>query len=191
MSLCIREALSSGSDNGDTFFTIGHSTRPLDVFITLLREVNVRLVVDVRTVPRSRTNPQYNGDALSPALAAFQIGYEHLTTLGGLRGKRRDVSQSINGFWQNESFYNYADYAMSESFRAGLTRLRELGHTHTCAIMCAEALWWRCHRRIISDYLLTANAGVFHMLASGQIVAAQMTRAAKLDSSGSLTYPTM
>jgi uncharacterized protein (DUF488 family) len=190
-SPCIREALSSGSGNGGTFFTIGHSTRPLDAFIALLREANVRLIVDVRTVPRSRANPQYNGDVLSPALAAFQIGYEHLATLGGLRGKQRAMPQSVNGFWQNERFHNYADYAMSESFRAGLTRLRKLGLTRTCAIMCAEALWWRCHRRIISDYLLAANERVFHILASGQIMPAQMTRAAKLDSSGSLTYPTM
>jgi len=190
-SPCIKEALSSGSDNGRTFFTIGHSTRPLDAFIGLLREANVQLIVDVRAVPRSRANPQYNGDTLSPALAAFQIGYEHLAILGGLRGKQRAVSQSVNEFWQNESFHNYADYAMSESFCAGLTSLRKLGHTRTCAIMCAEALWWRCHRRIISDYLLAANERVFHILASGQIMPAQMTKAAKPDSSGTLTYPAM
>ena len=138
-----------------------------------------------------RANPQYNGDALSSALAVFQIGYEHLATLGGLRGKQRAVARSVNRFWQNESFHNYADYAMSESFRAGLTRLQKLGHTRTCAFMCAEALWWRCHRRIISDYLLAANESVLHILASGQIMPAQMTKAAKADSSGTLTYSAM
>jgi len=155
----------------------------------LLREAAIRLVVDVRTVPRSRTNPQYNIDVLPPELAASQIGYEHIAALGGRRGKARNVSPSVNAFWQNESFHNYADYAMSESFREGLARLRELGQARPCAIMCAEAVWWRCHRRIIADYLLAADETVLHILGPGQIVPAHLTIGAKVDSSGMLSYP--
>ena len=172
-----------------SFFTIGHSTRPRDDFIALLREADVRVVADVRTIPRSRTNPQYNADELGPALAAHHIGYEHIAALGGLRGRQRDVPPTLNAFWQNDSFHNYADYAMSDGFRTGLARLRELGRQHSCAIMCAEAVWWRCHRRIIADYLLAANERVLHILAPGNISPAHMTGGVRVGSSGTLTYP--
>ena len=109
------------------FYTIGHSTRSIEEFVGLLQTVGVRLLVDVRTVPRSRRNPQFNREALPAALADFKIGYEHLAALGGLRGHKRDVSPAVNGFWQNPSFHNYADYAMTEEFRTGLVRLRYLG----------------------------------------------------------------
>src|SRR6187551_1078627 len=102
------------------FYTIGHSTRSIDEFVELLRAAGVRLVADVRTVPRSRTNPQYNRDTLPGTLADFQIGYEHIAALGGLRGHKRGAPESVNMFWQNASFRNYADYALSESFRDGL-----------------------------------------------------------------------
>jgi Protein of unknown function, DUF488 len=125
------------------FYTIGHSTRPIDGFIEPLRQAGVQLVVDVRTVPRSRTNPQYNHDALPETLSGFQIGYVHMPALGGLRGKNRDVPSTMNAYWVNQSFHNYADYAMSREFGSGLAKLRELGHAKRCAIMCAEALWWR------------------------------------------------
>jgi uncharacterized protein (DUF488 family) len=148
------------------FFTIGHSTRPITTFVELLNEADARLVVDVRTVPRSRTNPQYNTDVLPGSLSDSQIGYKHIAALGGLRGRAFDVSPQVNAFWQNQSFHNYADYAMSEDFRAGLTRLRELGQRQRCAIMCAEAVWWRCHRRIITDYLIAVGEAVFHILGS-------------------------
>jgi uncharacterized protein (DUF488 family) len=171
------------------FFTIGHSTRPITTFIELLKEADVRLVVDVRTVPRSRTNPQYNTDVLPHSLIDSQIGYEHIAALGGLRGRAFDVPPEMNAFWENQSFHNYADYAMGEDFRAGLTRLRELGQTGRCAIMCAEAVWWRCHRRIIADYLMSAGEAVFHILASHHIERAKMTDAAKVNSAGTVTYP--
>jgi uncharacterized protein (DUF488 family) len=171
------------------FYTIGHSTRSIAEFISLLQNVGVTLLVDVRTVPRSRANPQYNHDALPQSLAPFQIGYEHLATLGGLRSKDRNVPPSVNAFWHNESFHNYADYAMSDKFRAGLTRLRELGRDQRCAIMCAEALWWRCHRRIIADYLLAGGERVFHVIGPGNVEPAHMTDGAQLDASGALTYP--
>lgn len=171
------------------FFTIGHSNRPIDAFIGLLTETAVRCVVDVRTVPRSRSNPQYNADILAEALARSQIGYEPIAVLGGLRGRSRDVPAEVNGFWENQSFHNYADYAMGPEFHAGLARLRELGHSVPCAIMCAEAVWWRCHRRIIADYLIMAGETVFHILGHGHIEPASLTSAAARDPSGRLTYP--
>jgi uncharacterized protein (DUF488 family) len=170
------------------FFTIGHSTRPIDDFVELLIPAAVRLVVDVRTIPRSRTNPQYNADTLPDALSGFQINYEHIATLGGLRGHKRDVPEAVNAFWQNKSFHNYADYALSPSFRDGMTRLRDLGHRTTCAIMCAEAVWWRCHRRIISDYLIAGGEEVRHIMGPGRIETARMTDGARPGPDG-LTYP--
>jgi uncharacterized protein (DUF488 family) len=171
------------------FFTIGHSTRPLAAFVALLREAQVQLVVDVRLLPGSRTNPQYNQDALARELSAYQIGYEHIAALGGRRRRRADVPPSVNAFWQNASFHNFADYAMSEPFAAAFAKLRDLGHARTSAIMCAEAVWWRCHRRIIVDYLLAKGETVLHIMGPGHMVPAQMTDAARRDESGSLTYP--
>lgn len=170
------------------FYTIGHSTRSIEEFVELLRPCDVRLVVDVRTVPRSRTNPQYNRDSLPDALNQFQIGYEHVAALGGLRGHKRDVAPAVNGFWQNGSFHNYADYALSDGFRSGLAHLRALGHATTCAIMCAEAVWWRCHRRIITDYLIAGGETVFHILSRGHVDPAHMTESARPGPDG-LTYP--
>jgi uncharacterized protein (DUF488 family) len=172
-----------------SFYTIGHSTRSIGEFVDLLRSAEVRLIVDVRTVPRSRTNPQYNSNVLPETLAQFQIAYEHVAALGGLRGRNRNVPTTVNAFWQNQSFHNYADYAMSDDFRYGLNRLRELGHDMRCAIMCAEAVWWRCHRRIIADYLIAAGESVFHIFGRDHIVLAHLTEAAKLGSTGTLTYP--
>ena len=171
------------------FYTIGHGTRPLGEFVELLRSVDVTLVADVRTMPRSRTNPQYNQDVLPPELASFGIGYEHMAALGGLRGRDRAVSADVNAFWQNESFHNYADYAMSDRFRAGLSHLREVGRARRCAITCAETLWWRCHRRIITDYLLTAGEIVFHILGHGHVEPAARNEAARPQPEGYLVYP--
>lgn len=145
-------------------------------------------MVDVRTVPRSRTNPQFNRDVLPESLASRQIGYEHLAALGGLRGKQVPAGESPNTYWGNLSFRNYADYALTPAFRAGLERLREIGAEQPTAIMCAEAVWWRCHRRIIADYLLTAGAAVFHILAADNIRPAQLTPAAQPDAEG-IVYP--
>jgi uncharacterized protein (DUF488 family) len=170
------------------FYTIGHSTRSTEEFVELLRPCEVRLVVDIRTVPRSRTNPQYNRDSLPDALAPFQIGYEHIAALGGLRGHKRDAPAAVNVFWQNDSFHNYADYALSEHFREGLSHLRELGHATTCAMMCAESVWWRCHRRIVADYLIAAGETVFHILGRDRVDPARMTDGAR-PGPGGVTYP--
>lgn len=171
------------------FFTIGHSTRPIDEFVDLLQLAKVRLVLDVRTIPQSRKNPQYNRDALPQTLAEFQIRYEHVAALGGLRGISQDVSPSVNSFWENQSFHNYADYALTAAFRSGFAKLRESGHERPCAIMCAEAVWWRCHRRIISDYLIAAGETVFHIVGKNRIEPARITDAAEADPNGSLRYP--
>lgn len=172
------------------FFTIGHSTRPIEVFIDLLRRRDIRLLVDVRSVPRSRTNPQYNGDTLPNALAEVQIGYERIAELGGLRGVQKGVPPELDAFWRNSSFHNFADYASSENFRRGLARLRELGHrAERCAIMCAETLWWRCHRRIIADYLIAAGEKVIHILGPDHDEPARLTEAARPAGDGRLIYP--
>ena len=171
------------------FYTIGHSTRSIAQFVDLLASATVRLVVDVRTVPRSRTNPQYNRDVLPATLAAVDIGYEHIAALGGLRGRSAETPGAVNAFWQNQSFHNYADYAMGREFHSGFDELRELGHTKRCVIMCAETLWWRCHRRRISDYLIAAGESVFHILGPGQVEEAHLTPVAKRRPDGLLVYP--
>jgi uncharacterized protein (DUF488 family) len=171
------------------FFTIGHSTRSIAEFVELLRESRVERIVDVRSMPRSRTNPQFNGPDLAESLAGRQIGYEHIAELGGLRGKQHTVAPSLNAYWRVRSFRNYADYALSEPFAAGLARLRRQGGRQRCAVMCAETLWWRCHRRIIADYLLAAGEHVSHILGASQVDAAQLTPGAVVRADRSVVYP--
>ena len=171
------------------FYTIGHSTTPLAEFIDILRHVGVNLLVDVRKIPRSRGNPQYNIDTLPLSLSDFQIGYTPIAALGGRRARQTDVAESVNGFWLNRSFHNYADYAMSAEFRTGLSELRDLGRHRQCAIMCAEAVWWRCHRRIITDYLIAAGDEVYHVLGHDRVEQARMTAGAMPVSNVSLAYP--
>ena len=171
------------------FFTIGHSTRSIDEFVALLRPHNIKLLVDVRTVPRSRTNPQYNSKELTDALSEFQIDYQHIASLGGLRGRALDLPQEANAFWKNQSFHNYADYATSNEFRSGLKMLHERGHATTCAIMCSEAVWWRCHRRIIADYLIASGEIVFHILGPKAVDQAHLTEGARVGSDGTVLYP--
>lgn len=155
----------------------------------LLATAEVKTLADVRTVPRSRTNPQFNAETLPASLAEFGIAYRHLASLGGLRGRRKDGKESPNGYWENASFRNYADYTATEEFRAGLETLRTMGQRQSCAIMCAEAVWWRCHRRIIADYLLAAGESVFHILSPKKIEPAHLTPAARLTATGTLVYP--
>jgi uncharacterized protein (DUF488 family) len=171
------------------FFTIGHSTRAIPDFVELLRTSAVDVVADVRTVPRSRTNPQFNRDVLPLSLAEHGIGYEHIAELGGLRGRRRDAAPSPNLYWENDSFRNYADHAMGEAFHRGLARLREFGAERRCAIMCAEAVWWRCHRRVIADYLIAAGDEVIHILGPGHAEPAKLTPSASICPDGSIVYP--
>ena len=159
------------------------------VLADLLQQAGAGFVVDVRAFPRSRTNPQFNFDVLPAALAGWQVGYQHIQALGGLRGHRKDQGPSPNAYWENLSFRNYADYAATAAFRAGLAELRELGRIHTCAVMCAEAVWWRCHRRIIADYLLCDEARVFHIMGPGKVEPANLNLAAVRQHDGTLVYP--
>lgn len=162
-----------------TVFTIGHSTRSAEELIGLLRESRINLLVDVRSIPRSRTNPQFNTDALPAPLAAAGIGYRHVAALGGRRHHRRGDPPSPNTFWQNQAFRSYADYAATPEFRAGLDELEALRIRHRCAIMCSEAVWWRCHRRIIADYLLADRVPVAHIMGPHKVERATRTPTAR------------
>ena len=173
----------------DTIFTIGHSTRTLSEFAALLQQVDIRLLVDVRSFPRSRTTPQFNGDTLPDSLAASGIGYRHLEALGGRRHRHKGSPPSLNMYWRVAAFRNYADYAETGEFRGGLNALRALALDTRCAIMCAEAVWWRCHRRIIADYLLADGAIVEHIMGVGKVFPATLTSDARLMADGILRYP--
>jgi uncharacterized protein (DUF488 family) len=154
-----------------TIFTIGHSTRAAQD----LREAGVDFLAHIRTVPRSRFNPQFNTDVLPQTLAAAEIGYRHMPALGGLRHRPKGAPPSPNGLSRSEPFQAYADYAMTAPFRAALGELRGLADEHTPAIMCAEAVWRRCHRRIVTDYLLAVGVEVRHIMGPGQIDPATIT----------------
>jgi uncharacterized protein (DUF488 family) len=145
-------------------------------------------VIDVRTVPRSRTNPQYNFDVLADELRPWQIGYGRISELGGLRGRSKIVPPEVNGYWENQSFHNYADYALSDEFERGLDELIATAAEQQTAIMCAEAVWWRCHRRIIADYLLLRGRSVIHLMGEGRNEPARITPAAR-EREGRLVYP--
>ena len=169
--------------------TVGHSTRTIEEFVELLRVGEVTMLVDVRTIPRSRTNPQYNLDRLPEELAAYQLRHRYIAELGGLRKKTPEVEPATNGLWRNKSFHNYADYALTEPFRAGLSELLDLAETERCAIMCSEAVWWRCHRRIIADYLLALGREVLHLMAPAKLVPATLTPGAVTGKDGAVRYP--
>ena len=171
------------------FFTIGHSTRSLDEFLELLEPNEVKRVIDVRSFPRSRTNPQYNVDVFPKSLASRGIGYEHMRELGGKRPRQKDVPEETNAFWDVQGFHNYADYALGDEFRRAFDRLLETGDRERVAVMCAEAVWWRCHRRIIADYLLAADRDVWHILARDNVEPAKMTPAARPGPHGTVVYP--
>lgn len=171
------------------FFTIGHSNRSLEDFLSLLRESAIARLVDVRRIPGSRFNPQFNADTLSQNLATADVRYEHAPALGGRRGRDRTVDPDTNGLWTHESFHHYADYALSAPFRAGLEHLIEKGRQQRSAIMCSEAVWWRCHRRIITDYLLARGESVLHIVGPGRPAPARLTPGAVVQPDGTIVYP--
>jgi uncharacterized protein (DUF488 family) len=181
-STCISEARA-------TIYTIGHSTRSAGEFVGLLKESSIGLLADVRTVPRSRFNPQFNADTLPKALDAAGIAYRHMAALGGLRHRAKGAAPSPNGLWRNEAFQAYSDYATTHPFRVGLDELRALAHDNVCAIMCAEAVWWRCHRRIVADYLLVAGEPVEHIMGPGKVEPASLTPGAVPQPDGTILYP--
>src|SRR6266571_3876089 len=140
-------------------WTIGHSTRAIGEFVQALRSFRITMLVDVRSFPGSRRFPQYGSAKLSTSLAESRIEYEHFAQLGGRRRARRD---SHNVAWRNQAFRGYADYMETEGFRSGIERLLQLACSQRTAIMCAEAVWWRCHRALISDYLKVKGIDVVH-----------------------------
>jgi uncharacterized protein (DUF488 family) len=171
------------------FFTVGHSNRSLEEFIELLGSADIGLVADIRRIPQSRTNPQFNQDTLGQALTPFQIAYEPMASLGGRRAGAKTIVPEVNGLWRNKSFHNYADYALSAEFSEGLRQLLEQGRERRCSIMCSEAVWWRCHRRIVADYLIASGETVFHIMGRGRFVPAQLTPGAVIRADGTVVYP--
>jgi uncharacterized protein (DUF488 family) len=169
-------------------YTVGHSTRSVVEFLALLESARIETVVDVRSIPKSRRNPDYNLDRLPRLLADHGVGHEHVAELGGRRGKSRSVAPDVNALWENQSFHNYADHAMSEAFDVGLTHLMELAERRRTAIMCSEAVWWRCHRRIIADHLLARGYEVVHLMSPSQHAPAIITRGAVVEGER-VTYP--
>jgi uncharacterized protein (DUF488 family) len=166
-------------------FTIGHSTRPIAEFTGLLRANEIELLVDVRTIPKSRYNPQFNTEALAQSLQEAKIDYVHKPGLGGLRHPHKD---SINLGWRNESFRGYADYMQTEEFQSNLDELIALGSAKRVAIMCAEAVPWRCHRSLIADALLAQRITAQHIMGVGDPKPHKLTSFAVISGTG-VTYP--
>ena len=167
-------------------WSIGHSTHGLDDFVDLLRGHGITALVDIRTVPKSRRHPHFRSDSLARSLPEREIAYTHMPRLGGFRRPRAD---SPNGGWRNESFRGYADYAMTEEFAVGLAELRRIAGAERTAMMCSEALWWRCHRRVVADRLLVAGATVLHIGSDGRTSEHEITPTARVSQDGCITYP--
>jgi uncharacterized protein (DUF488 family) len=166
-------------------WTIGHSTRNIEIFISLLEENGIKLLADVRSWPGSKRYPQFNKEALAESLSACRIRYEHFPELGGRRKSKRD---SRNTAWRNVSIRGYADYMETEQFHKGVERLLALAReAGTTAIMCAEAVWWRCHRALISDFFKACGVEVMHILGANQIEQHPCTSAARIVN-GKLSY---
>jgi len=171
-------------ENG-TIFTIGHSTRPIGALIALLEAEGIARLVDIRTIPRSRYNPQFNGDALAESLQAAGLGYAHRKSLGGLR---RPLKDSPNGGWRNDGFRGYADYMQTPEFAAALVALIDEARAVPLAVMCAEAVPWRCHRSLVADALSVRGVPVVHIMGAGKTQPHKLTSFARVEE-GRLTYP--
>jgi uncharacterized protein (DUF488 family) len=171
---------------GDAVYTIGHSTRTLEELVGILLEAGVRELVDVRTVPRSRRHPQFERDALAAALPEHGLGYRHEKALGGFRRPRPG---SPNGGWDNGAFQGYADHLADPDFAAALHRLQAGARRRPTTVMCAEAQWWRCHRRLIADALTIRGWRVLHLGLGSQPVEHELTPVAVRGPGHALTYP--
>ena len=167
-------------------FTVGHSTHALDELVALLERHDVRRLADVRLVPRSRRHPHFNRESLSESLPARGIAYHHLPALGGRRHARPD---SPNGGWEHPAFRGYADYALTPEFGAGLAELLALTLERPTAVMCAEALWWRCHRRLVADRLVALGWTVWHIGPDGGLTAHELPDFAVVQADGTVLYP--
>jgi uncharacterized protein (DUF488 family) len=170
-----------------TIYTIGHSTRSLAEFRALLDAHEIRQVADIRTVPKSKRHPHFAGAALEQSLVAAGIGYRHFPGLGGLRKPRRD---SRNGGWRNESFRGYADHMETDEFRRALDQLIAWSARRT-AIMCAEAVWWRCHRQLVADALVARGIEVRHIVSGASAPAHTLTEFARTGANGQVSYPAL
>jgi uncharacterized protein (DUF488 family) len=168
-----------------TVYTIGHSTRTTAEFLALLEGHGVRTLVDVRTIPRSRHNPQFNADALAATLAAAGTKYVHMASLGGLRRPRPD---SVNAGWRNASFRGYADYMQTPAFADAVGELIGIATSSPTAIMCAEAVPWRCHRSLIADALLVRGVAAVEIVSATRATPHKLTPFARVDG-GAITYP--
>lgn len=169
--------------------TIGHSNRSAQTVIDMLRDAHVGLLADVRAFPQSRSNPAFNIESFPAELERHEIDYRHFPSLGGRRRREQDVDKEVNAFWRVRSFHNYADYALGDEFRAALRELEQLAQDQRVAVMCSEAVWWRCHRRIIVDYLLAAGHDVVHLMAPGRVQKAEFSEGAQIRADGSVVYP--
>jgi len=170
---------------GARLYTVGHSTRTFDELVALLRAFDIFVLADIRTIPRSRHNPQFNGDALRSALRARRLRYAQLPELGGLRRPRKD---SPNAGWRNASFRGYADYMLTEDFETGLAKLHALSAEGRVALMCAEAVPWRCHRSLVADALTARGAHVEHITSAKRSTPHRVTAFAKVKGTR-VTYP--
>jgi uncharacterized protein (DUF488 family) len=166
-------------------FTVGHSNHSAHQFLALLEVHGIRQVADVRTVPRSARHPQFSKEALAGCLDDHGIGYRHFPELGGLRKPRRD---SVNTGWRHPSFRGYADYMQTEGFHSALAALEEFSAALPTAVMCAEAVWWQCHRRLLADALLVRGVPVRHILSTGPPKPHELSEFARV-AEGSVTYP--
>jgi uncharacterized protein (DUF488 family) len=169
-------------------FTIGHSTHPLEQFLALLAQHGIEALADIRRFPGSRKYPQFNKDDLASALQQAGVEYHWLEALGGRRGKERDGSSSVNLGLQNAGFRNYADYMLTPEFQEGVARLLEVARHKRTALMCAEGLFWRCHRRLVSDFLVANGVTVQHIMPTGELQPHKVTPGAWIEG-GSVTYP--
>ncbi|OJX65535.1 MAG: hypothetical protein BGO95_10775 [Micrococcales bacterium 73-13] len=170
-------------------FTIGHSNRTLLEFVELLDEHAVRQVVDVRRLPGSARYPQFDEDALARSLGERGIALDRAEGLTGRRPVSRGIPREVNGWWEHRGFHNYADHALSEEFDRALAELREQGRSRPTAVMCSEAVWWRCHRRIIADHLLARGDEVIHILAPHRTETARLSEGAVVGEGFRVTYP--
>lgn len=167
-------------------YTVGHSTRSLDELLSLLQRTDIEALLDVRSVPRSRRHPQFNQDVLSRVLADGALAYRHEKALGGFRRPRPD---SPNGGWDHPAFRGYADYMDTAGFQDALDRLQTWAREHRVCLMCAEAQWWRCHRRLIADALVIRGWTVLHLGLSGHPVPHELTPFAVVEPDHRVSYP--